>query len=574
MTNPENQSPQPEQPVIQEAPPTPEAPQPVINPEPAPQAESPKQESGQAEPILKSESRQENIESSNNESIPKFEAKQETQNQPSPEIKLGKGNCWETLGIDKNASEEVIGERFRTMAMKYHPDHGGNADDFKKLMDAYNGAKKAAESGGEQTIGSEAVMAAGSAVAASGMENGSDISPDFMQGIFRAVKSADKIVDRERAINEAVNKIKTEQKKREQTITNEQRWAEWKKRDEEKQKWWQEAFEEIKRSEEEKKAKTIIVPDLPASPDLPALDLSSFNPTNIKQAVDKFSNDIQLFAMKNVVMPITESGVISQQELNEFMAVGRAIQVTAGHHSEDIQPIKETENQEKSDVQEFLSDYNNLMTKKFGLSVPENNLPQVKINPEAEDVSYSGGNDKYGNKLNIIEVRNSDNVLNGNVIGEEMGHFYRRQFMPDSTEILTDEFFGWMGRRMFYEASKKNDGSSNFFENGAPDERRLAMDFLGSKKMVIDRTKKIKNEIRSLEEKYRTVDESEQQEKITKQGWKLIDEREALTEHYRGYEFATKLDMSKISDWNKFFSMPDAEVRRRFFTDKPDYSGL
>ncbi len=44
--------------------------------------------------------------------------------------------------------------------------------------------------------------------------------------------------------------------------------------------------------------------------------------------------------------------------------------------------------------------------------------------------------------------------------------------------------------------------------------------------------------------------------------------------HYRGYEFASKVDVSKISDWKKLFSMPDREVRMRFFTPTPDYSGL
>ena len=58
------------------------------------------------------------------------------------------------------------------------------------------------------------------------------------------------------------------------------------------------------------------------------------------------------------------------------------------------------------------------------------------------------------------------------------------------------------------------------------------------------------------------------------QGSGLVGEREDITQHYRGYEFADKLDIDKINDWTKLFSMPDAEVRKRFFTDKPDYSGL
>jgi hypothetical protein len=44
--------------------------------------------------------------------------------------------------------------------------------------------------------------------------------------------------------------------------------------------------------------------------------------------------------------------------------------------------------------------------------------------------------------------------------------------------------------------------------------------------------------------------------------------------HQRGYEYASKLDLEKIHDWKKFFSMPNAEVRKRFFTPNQDYSGL
>jgi len=49
--------------------------------------------------------------------------------------------------------------------------------------------------------------------------------------------------------------------------------------------------------------------------------------------------------------------------------------------------------------------------------------------------------------------------------------------------------------------------------------------------------------------------------------------RDAIA-HQRGYKMASKIDLDKIVNWEKLFSMPNAEVRKRFFTDKPDYSGL
>lgn len=47
-------------------------------------------------------------------------------------------NPWETLGVDKDASEEEIRKAFRRKAMYLHPDKGGSASEFRELYDAYN----------------------------------------------------------------------------------------------------------------------------------------------------------------------------------------------------------------------------------------------------------------------------------------------------------------------------------------------------------------------------------------------------------------------------------------------------
>ena len=45
---------------------------------------------------------------------------------------------YKTLGIDKNASKDDIKKAFRTLAHKYHPDKGGDADKFKEINEAYS----------------------------------------------------------------------------------------------------------------------------------------------------------------------------------------------------------------------------------------------------------------------------------------------------------------------------------------------------------------------------------------------------------------------------------------------------
>lgn len=44
---------------------------------------------------------------------------------------------YKVLGLDKKASKEEIKKAFRTLAKKYHPDKGGDANKFKEINEAY-----------------------------------------------------------------------------------------------------------------------------------------------------------------------------------------------------------------------------------------------------------------------------------------------------------------------------------------------------------------------------------------------------------------------------------------------------
>jgi DnaJ-domain-containing protein 1 len=49
----------------------------------------------------------------------------------------GRSEWWEVLGVRQDATKGEVVNAFRALARIHHPDTGGNADDFKRIRDAY-----------------------------------------------------------------------------------------------------------------------------------------------------------------------------------------------------------------------------------------------------------------------------------------------------------------------------------------------------------------------------------------------------------------------------------------------------
>ena len=50
---------------------------------------------------------------------------------------LRRSNSYEILGIDMNANEAEIKQAFRKKALEFHPDKGGDPEEFIKIREAY-----------------------------------------------------------------------------------------------------------------------------------------------------------------------------------------------------------------------------------------------------------------------------------------------------------------------------------------------------------------------------------------------------------------------------------------------------
>jgi len=50
---------------------------------------------------------------------------------------MAKRDYYEVLGLSKNASDDEIKKAYRRLAVKHHPDQGGNEENFKEIAEAY-----------------------------------------------------------------------------------------------------------------------------------------------------------------------------------------------------------------------------------------------------------------------------------------------------------------------------------------------------------------------------------------------------------------------------------------------------
>jgi hypothetical protein len=217
---------------------------------------------------------------------------------------------------------------------------------------------------------------------------------------------------------------------------------------------------------------------------------------------------------------------------------------------------------------EFVHGITNALAKELGLDIPKDRLPDVKLFRLTNPLEMVG----YETVHNTIELHTGMSVLKtplkyygGNAFGEEISHFFRSYFTntignragyDDVNYMTAQEFYGYIGRKVLLRMTEKMGNSDVLFdEKGVwpPHNRAVTLEKINER--AKDR-QKMAWWAKGLFRKLQHYD------------------RVQTIAHDRGYGWADKVDVERIKDWKKFYSLPTDEVRKRFFRPEPDYSGL
>lgn len=214
------------------------------------------------------------------------------------------------------------------------------------------------------------------------------------------------------------------------------------------------------------------------------------------------------------------------------------------------------------------------MSKRVGVSISKQEYPAIKLTNEGT----------HYNALENTIFLNKKDVNSADFIGEEIGHLlrnhirgqeYKKIGLPEmfkswlgiklapyrakreKAEIHTEEFFGYLGRKIIREVIKPNEGF-DLKKNPtgvSREDRKTLKEYAESWRAIEDRKREHPD--------YTPQEAKKQRETIEKK-------REYILQSQRPYEFAEAIDLKKVN-LKKLYALPNQEVRHRFFRVDPQY---
>jgi len=225
-------------------------------------------------------------------------------------------------------------------------------------------------------------------------------------------------------------------------------------------------------------------------------------------------------------------------------------------------------NKGEESVSEIYLGVVSVMSKAFGIKKEE--FPRLVFKDTG--TLPDGVNDSrasYNRRSNQVMLRKDMKM--GDIaesLGEELGHYVRHKLTDNiggetkNTEKLTNEFFGFLGRRIAYEGLKEK-GLSELFPKGPPtyESRGRVVEFLRGLRETIRRP-------------YDLAENSgETTKELLKKSGEARRKRKDILQHARGYDFAQEVNLEGL-DLRELYSLPQEEVRMRFFRQDQRRSGL
>jgi hypothetical protein len=232
--------------------------------------------------------------------------------------------------------------------------------------------------------------------------------------------------------------------------------------------------------------------------------------------------------------------------------------------------IKDLEDGEEQ-VRELYDSAVEHFSKQF--KIPKEDFPPLKIT--------SGEHMAYNQVDNLVSVGNEEFISTvGGGLGEELGHYVRAKVKSrvgqevEEKEAHSDEFFGFLGRKVLYRMSKGEQRES-FFSEGEPtfESNYEGKSYSEMKRKILKKSKE--GGFPRLRKRYKKAEKEGDKEEMraiyeeaAKKGY---GEQLKSLLHVRPYHFASDTDLDQIEDLEKLYALPDSELRRRFFREDKQY---